>query len=235
MPKVWLAIPSAREEKDSTVPRWFSLGYGIALWRDGSGPIFELNPRRILIQHPVYPGYAVAVNRLVQMVFEYDEYADYVVIAGDDVMPDGSHWPDKIADSITAHFGGTFGVCQPVGDTWGDKNGPYIKRVAGSAWYGREYCRRINQGNGPLWPEYHHMFVDQEAREVAIRHGAYWERPDLTHFHQHWARPKPGERIGLQSRMPVWLERANSAAEWLKYKAIFAARQAAGFPGSDLL
>lgn len=138
---------------------------------------------------------------------------------------------------------GTFGVMQPTGDRWGESpNNPdpkmrsaYIDRVAGSAWIGREFARRVNQGNGPLWPEYFHMGVDEELQAVATKLGVFWQRPDLTHLHQHWGRPKPGHAMGHRSDMPAFLERANSTEEWDKYKALFARRSAAGFPGSEPL
>lgn len=113
--------------------------------------------------------------------------------------------------------------------------GAYIDRVAGSPWIGREFARRIYQGNGPYWPEYTHMGVDEELQAVAIKYGVFWQRPDLTHFHQHWGRPKPGEVIGQAERMPEFLAKANSPGEWKRYKRIFADRQAAGFPGSEPL
>jgi hypothetical protein len=124
---------------------------------------------------------------------------------------------------------------QPTGDKWGDKNGPYIERVAGSPWMGREWCERINQGRGPLWPEYFHMGEDEELQHVAIKHGVFWQRPDLIHYHDHWGRAREGERLGQRDRMPQFLEKANSPEEWHKYKKLFSERLAAGFPGSDPL
>jgi len=148
----------------------------------------------------------------------------------------------------------TYGVMQPTGDRFGSNphyhpihdrgdgiacgcgylkahpvhtGGAYIDCVAGSAWYGREYCRRMYGGRGPLWPEYRHMFVDTEARDVAIKMGVYWERRDLTQHHEHWSRKQPGAVI------PEFLLEASSRAHWDKYKAIYEARKAAGFPGSE--
>lgn len=140
-------------------------------------------------------------------------------------------------------YGPTFGVMQPTGDRWGlDPNAAdpvmrsaYIDRVCGSPWMGREFCRRINQGNGPLWPGYFHMGADEELQAVATKLGILWQRPDLNHHHQHWGRPRAGEKMGQTDRMPAFLKRANSGEEWYKYKALFAERQAAGFPGSEPL
>jgi hypothetical protein len=156
--------------------------------------------------------------------------------------PDAAPGVDLSVKSIRAALNGvamaTFGCMQPTADRWGDHHygkGAYIDRVAGSPWLGREFCLRVNQGNGPLWPEYFHMFADQELQAVATRLGVFWQRPDLTHMHKHWGRAREGERMAPRSRMPQFLERANSAEEWEKGKRLFADRQAAGFPGSEPL
>lgn len=227
---------------------WFNAGYGIALWKDGPGPIFERHDAQITIQHPVYPGYAQAVNRLVAMVFEYDPDADFVVIGGDDVEPDMNHPPGNIAESLVKHFGGTFGVCQPTADRWGDSpasrrkfgedRGAYIDRVCGTAWLGREFCKRAYRGNGPLWPEYVHQYVDEELQCVAERLGILWQRRDLIQLHRHWGRGPVGDDNALQNAeivMPEFLHEANSAAHWSKFKKLFEERRAAGFPGHELL
>ena len=106
--------------------------------------------------------------------------------------------------------------------------GGSIDRICGSAWLGREWCLRINQGKGPLWPEYTHMFSDEELQNVAIKYGVFWQRPDLTHLHNHWGREPGGQA-------PEFLKRANSSAEWDAYKKLFRERRAAGFPGSEPL
>jgi hypothetical protein len=151
-------------------------------------------------------------------------------------QPDaGVHPWTAYARTMTGEQFETFGVMQPTGDRWGDKDGPYIDRVAGSAWIGREFAQRVNCGKGPLWPEYFHMGVDEELQAVALKYGVFWQRPDLIHFHRHWGRPRKGEVMGQRARMPEFLERANSPKEWDAYKKLFAERKAAGFPGSELL
>lgn len=137
-------------------------------------------------------------------------------------------------------FGGTFGVMQPTGDRWGDDaasrkrfgedRGAYIDRVAGSAWIGREFVRRTYGGNGPMWPEYFHMFNDEELQQVAEKLGVFWQRRDLTHFHQHCQRE---EVIGQgHGPRPEFLEKAYSRENWNAMKAIYESRKAAGFPGA---
>lgn len=153
----------------------------------------------------------------------------------------------------------TFGVMQPTGDRWGEHRnthqftarpgqgqqmcsqcgrfqenvihsvGAYIDRVAGSPWMGREFCLRVNQGRGPLWPEYFHIGCDEELQAVAKRLGVFWQRPDLIHLHRHWGRDAG------KSNMPEFLKRANSTEEWNAYKKLFTEREAKGFPGSEPL
>ncbi len=261
---VYLTIPSARPpaEANPVLERWRQMGYKIALWRDCVGPANVQAEQGELIADyvawgEVYPGYAQAVNALVATIGARYADAEWFVAAGDDTLPDPTHTADEIAVQCENHFdnlmreraarwecpfiGGraeTFGVMQPTGDDWGKQphhpdpamRGSYISRVAGSAWYGREYCRRINQGRGPLWPEYTHCFVDEEARAVALKYGVYWERPDLIHHHENWARKR-----AQVADMPEFLKEANSPEHWARYKAIYEARKAEGFPGSEPL
>lgn len=250
---VWLTIPSKRppEECEPILKLWRERGYKISLWVDS---VADGEAKKVdFYSASGYPGYAQAVNIVIQDIISDsgvnpDPGAEWFIAAGDDTEPDMNHSAEEIARECEEHFGGsqplpgvdrnptyrTFGVMQPTGDRWGDAQGPYIDRVAGSAWIGREFARRVNQGRGPLWPQYFHMGVDEELQAVAQKYGVFWQRPDLTHLHRHWGRPREGERIGMRDRMPKFLERANSQEEWQKYKAIFAARQAAGFPGSEL-
>lgn len=244
MSNVWVCVPSKRPAAEVTAWRdaWRAQGYKVALWRDNGDDGNELIHAEIC-RHAPYPGYALAVNHLVALALSFDKECDWIVTGGDDVLPDPNHSAEEIANQCADHFaivGGTgkartFGVMQPTGDRWGDATGPYIERVCGSPWMGREFCKRVNRGNGPLWPGYFHMGEDEELQAVAIKYGVLWQRPDLTHYHQHWGRPKPGEVLGQRDRMPKFLEHANSRPEWDRYKALFAERQAAGFPGSELL
>lgn len=223
MPKAWLCIPSMRDA-DSSVTAWEAKGYGIALFRDRGAPDAAAD----LLHQGDYPGYAKAVNLLAADVLRADSDTLFIVAAGDDTFPD-SRDPDQIVDELTAHFCGTFGVCQPTGDSWADRNGKLIERVAGSPFLGREWCLRANQGKGPLSPGFFHMWCDEALQETAKLLGVFWQRPDLTHHHEHWGRPRPGERIGQLDRMPKFLARANSTAQTNLDKAEFDRLKAGGF------
>jgi hypothetical protein len=248
---VWYCIPSARpkEETERIVKAWNDQGYKVALYRDFTSSVDD-QPKCDMLFMGHYPGYAVATNTLAKLVFERDKDCDWIVAGGDDILPDPNHSAIGIARECSDHFRNrhieatgetfnvhpTFGVMQPTGDKdFGDAQGPYIERVCGSPWLGREFCRRINQGNGPFWPDYFHMGSDEELQAVATKLGVLWQRPDLKHYHSHWGRPREGEKMGSADRMPDFLKRANSPAEWAKYKRIFQERQAAGFPGSEPL
>lgn len=217
---------------------------------DGNNGITWLRP---------YRGYADAVNYLARAILTLDSGCDWIVCAGDDTLPDPNKSADEIAEECSEHFLGdgwvkhwvvgisedgliaklfsaettrarsTFGVMQPTGDDWSDKQGRIIDRVAGSPWLGREWCLRANQGKGPLWPNFFHMFADETLQCVAQKLGVFWQRSDLTHLHSHWGRPRTGERIGQADRMPEFLKQANSGEEWNKSKAEFERLKAGGF------
>ena len=125
----------------------------------------------------------------------------------------------------------TFGVMQPTGDPWADHQGRIIERIAGSPWLGREWCKRAYGGKGPLWPEFYHCFADEHLQNVAIKLGIFWQRPDLTHYHDNWAR-KRGDILD----MPEFLRIANSSEHWRESKTIFERLKAGGFAeANDLL
>jgi len=195
------------------------------------------------------------VNYLAKGVLADDLDCNWIVAAGDDTRPDLSHTADEIAAqcsawfrlaSIKRHEAGdlipiaeveresTFGVMQPTGDRWGDdayarakwpEAPAMIDRICGSPWMGREFCLRINQGQGPLWHEYHHNWADEELQNVAIKYGCFWQRRDLIHYHDH-ARRKGGQ----------WKEHQRGFdSDYTRMKPLFEARKGYGFPGSEPL
>lgn len=240
---VWLCTPSARPD-GGTAAKWREKGYKIALWRDRGEDLANIN----LLLTGAYPGHAAATNALCQEVLKLDSKAEWLVNAGDDTDPDPLASPKEIAETCSAYFGGreayktldifasdtrktsTFGVMQPTGDPWA---GHSIEKICGSPWIGREFCERAYGGNGPLWPEYFHMFDDEELQCVAQKLGVLWQRRDLTHLHHHWQRQD--ERVVRNVKAPEFLARANSRENWDLMGALFRRRQAAGFPGHEPL
>ncbi len=231
---VWYCIPSARPvaEAEPVLVKWRAQGYKIALWRD---ELADLSSDVLLTGG--YPGYAKATNQLICCVLERDAQMDFCLIGGDDIEPDPNHTAAEIARECLEWRADTFGVMQPTGDRWGENPGhpdprmrsAYIDRVCGSAWLGREFCRRMYQGNGPLWPGYTHMYVDEELFEVSKAMGILWQRPDLIHLHKHWARTPNA----TMEDCPEFLAQANSPQGWADARAMFQARKDAGFPGYE--
>lgn len=222
---VWLCIPSARDA-GGTIPKWREAGYKIAVQRD-PGKEIEAD---ICLTTP-WEGYAKAVNELCRLVREMDMNAQWMVAGGDDTLCDQTHSPEQIAVDCTEHFNGTFGVMQPTGDRWAEGS---IDRICGSPWMGREFCRRMNGGAGPFWPEYRHFFLDEEMQHVTIKLGVLWQRRDIIHRHDHFCRV--GEIVdwtyGTRA-MPAFLKEANSPEHWNQYQALFEARRRAAFPGHE--
>ena len=246
---VWVCVPAKRAEAESTLPLWQKQGYKIAIAREpGDGP---LQCAQMRVEVHEYLGWARSTNLLVAAVMATHADAEWFIAGGDDIAPDLNHTADEIAAQCNDHFarllpsetdipggGGynpTFGVMQPTGDRWGDHGdgkGAVIDRIAGSPWMGREFCRRMYHGAGPLYNGYYHNFADEELQCVAQKLGVFWQRRDLIHEHRHWARPR-----GNVLDMPEWARKINDPAhsDWDKSKALFAARKAAGFPGHEPL
>jgi hypothetical protein len=231
---VWYVIPSARppEEAERCLAKWRAQGYKIALWRDEGARVIGAD----WVMHGwQYPGYARAVNVLAKQVLEAHPDCDWIVTGGDDVDPDPNHTADEIARQCSDWRADTFGVMQPTGDRFA---GGSIDRIAGSPWMGREWCQRINQGHGPLWPEYTHNFVDEELQNVAIKYGVFWQRPDLIHLHHHFQRESDAlDSKAVARAIPAHLKNKedNPAVHWTPFKALFNERKRAGFPGSEPL
>ncbi len=246
------------EEAEPILKKWRDMGYKIALMVDTpQEAAAKVHLADTIMSAPEgYRGYARSVNGLVagivaNAITARGDDAEWFVCAGDDTLPDPNKRADKIAQECSEHFAqfrlgygasspqamtaeqqATFGVMQPTGDPWEDSHPGekrLIGRVAGSPWLGSEWCLRANQGKGPLWPEFFHMFADETLQCVAQQLGVVWQRDDLKHFHNHWGRPREGERVGRGDRMPEFLRKANSREEWLKSKAEFERLKAGGF------
>lgn len=245
---VWLTIPSARppEEANPVLREWKRQGYGIALWRDEYEPHCE--PSDFVIAKEGYPGYSRAINILIRELLHARPDSEWFVIGGDDTLPDPNLSAEEIALQCGAHFAElftnaegatypmtcTFGVMQPTGDRFG---GGQIDRICGSAWIGREFAQRVNRGNGPLWPEYTHMFPDEELQCVAQKYGVLWQRPDLVQLHKRFDRESDAiDAAPVDRPWPAHVKHDGYTREhWDKYDALFKKRRAEGFPGSELL
>lgn len=198
------------------------MGYKVALLRQGEPVAADL-----LIPTDRYLGWAESTNILAREILKTDPRAEWIVGGGDDYIPDLAHRAEEIGRQCTEHFGGTFGVMQPTGDRWGPSpSKAYIDGIAGSPWMGREWCRRMYGGRGPMFPGYHHMFGDEELQCVAIKLGVFWQRRDLIQFHDHWGR-QPGHNI------PAFLQPVNTSKHWNDSQRLFVGRRNTGWPGHN--
>ena len=249
----WLCIPSKKPapEAQMVIDRWRARGYKAAIWRDtGDAPV-ECD-LLLTGEYPGYARAVNALSQeavkrgaewciLAGDDIDPDPTHDPAEIAREcrehfsDIHSERFNsgtlhpWQCNLSMEDFADWA-TFGVMQPTGDRWGadrnDKNfcgSAYIDRVAGSAWCGAEYVRRMYRGTGPMCGEYFHMHADECLQEVAILMGVFWQRPDLTQMHNHWGR--------TSGRMPAYLKRAN--AEFAESALLFARQKAAGFPGHE--
>lgn len=221
---VWYAIPSARDPDEAmqTLAKWRERGYKVAVMRDLGAAKLPVD----LCLRDHYFGYANAVNALCRQIMREDSDAEWIVTGGDDLLPDEKNDAGKIARECSEHFGGTLGIMQPTGDRHMiDEHGTCAaERVCISPWLGREWCRRGYGGNGPLWHEYFHLYVDEDLHNVAKGLGLLWHRPELCQYHAMY------NRIG--KKMPAFLSGERMAQP--KAQALFCARRAAGYPGSEL-
>lgn len=245
---VWLCIPSARPpaEAERCFEKWRAQGYKIALWRDKPhvDDVAFLSGTALLM-HGEYPGYALAVNKLVAEVMRNYPDAEWFVLGGDDTEPDPKHTAEEIARQTSAHFwsirsghlpgdpsgndSGTFGVMQPTGDRFAQGS---IDKIAGSPWIGREFARRMYRGKGPLWPEYTRFFMDQELQDVAIKYGVFQQRRDLIHLHRHYMRRSDDLNApAFVTDIPAHL--VHQESKWDAEKKIFLRRKSLEFPESE--
>jgi hypothetical protein len=233
---VWYCIPSARPVGAAAVcfERWRERGYRTACLRDeGDGALRSELGVDLMVMQPrgAYRGYAASLNALCALVLRYDPQCQIIVAGGDDMRPDPNYMARDIAEQFLAHFKGTLGVLQPTGDAWpqdrdaSGRNG--VERIAGSPWLGRAWCERAYLGRGPEFPGYYHSFNDEELQLVAERAGLFWQRPDLVHYHEHWAR-----EAGWGAEPPDHWKPVRAA--WERDKTLFTARATAGFPMSRL-
>jgi len=224
MSEVWYVVPSAkRKDEWSTIPLWQEMGYRVAVFRDPHMEKLDVDANF----HFPYKGYAASVNQMVKYLLETRKQIDWIVTGGDDIEPDPHCKPGIIAQELTHHFGGTFGIMQPTGDQTHMRQGNTCatERVCESPWMGRDWCLRSYQGNGPLCSLYYHFFVDEELHNVARALGVLLHRRDIVQYHHHWTRSGTHRRD-----RPEYL--AEAKLNWAEAKKLFEYRRDSGFPES---
>lgn len=211
---VWFVLPTANEANcRAHLPAWRDMGYRVALLQDRAR--FGADADAI-VEVAEYPGWGASVNRLFREVVPGS--CDVIVAGGDDMLPDPTKRADEIRDEFLEHFGGSFGVMQPMGDDF-----EATRTICGSPWLGRAWMTRMYGGTGGMPEAYVHQWADDELYWVSRCAGAFWERRDLTQRHEHFLRkgePAPA----------YWAESAGRNDE--RDCLTFIARSRAGFPGA---
>ena len=211
MNEVWVVWPGAIPKKSiPLIDAWHDQGYKVAVLVNPPHTHNDLSTADRVIVQKEWKGFATAVNILCHNV-----PGDIVVVAGDDMYPDQDKTAQEIATEFQDRFPDLFGVMQPIGDKYGS-----IESCAVSPWIGRAFITKVYGGNGPYWEEYVHYYTDEELQAVATQLGVFQQRPDLSHYHDHWSRRK--------DKRPEYLMKALYAHA--NDGALFRKRKRAGFP-----
>lgn len=216
--EVWFAIPSASPERCRAVlPVWREMGYRTAVLADArtSSEQEDFAADRV-VRVDQYHGWPQSVNLLCREVVP--KSCRVIVTGGDDVLPDRSVPATAIAQQFLDRFPDSFGVMQPRGDAFMSAH-----RYCGSPFLGRAWCETMYGGRGPIHPGYKHNYADNELHWLSRGMGALWDRPDLTHTHEHFSRS--GDAAPSHWRGVV----ASDLQDCLLYYA----RAQSGFPGHE--
>lgn len=255
---VWYCIPSIRPaaEAKACLDKWRFMGYRVAVLRQGEPIEADLliptgeylgwaRSTNILARQ--------VLRRDVEadwIVGGGDDYLPHATVSAEQISSECAEhfgalaarqlgYDDETLGTGWARWASNYGVMQPTGDRWGDcqssrnlygeDRGAIIDRIAGSPWMGRSWCERSYLGNGPMWDGYHHLYADEELQEVAIKQGVFWQRPDLTQYHDHPARGPKGYGAYHEGHLAA----INSETSWAVHRVTFEDRKAHGFPGSE--
>jgi hypothetical protein len=214
---VWYVTPSCRP-KEEALPcfeAWLDMGYRVMVIRQGP----KLPSQAITqISTQTYMGLPSSVNLLSRWVLAWDPKVDWIVHGGDDYWPDPKHRASWISDLCWNLCNSSFCVMQPTGDRFG---GGYIDKAAASAWMGREWCRRMYRGEGPMHQGYFHYFADTELQDLATKLGVFYQRRDIIQEHKHWTRE-------AAAKMPRHLEIPNQ--HLTRDETLYRLRRDSNFP-----
>lgn len=222
---VRVLMPVAKQERaQAAADIWLKAGYGMVFYQDAGTSEFVKHARAGTLIGP-YHGFWRAINLMAQHAF--DDHADLVLFAGDDMEPDPKKHPHEIAEEYLHRFPDGFGVMQPSGDPQGkDESGrSAAQRICGSPWWGPGWNTRAYQGRGPVDGRYHSFYADESMYEVAKKLNVLWLRDDLTQFHKHWS-------WGHTQRQPY---HEKNQTRWLNDKCIFDNSKSKGFPEGEPL
>lgn len=182
-PRVYFAIPSAHPERcRATLLAWRERGYGTIVLADaGTTRHDDAFGADFVVRVQTYDGWPASVNALCRDALP--KQCGVIVTGGDDVLPDPGHTAEQLERQFLGRFPDTFGVMQPRGDAF-----MAADQYCGSPFIGRGWFESMYNGSGALYPRYRHNYADNELQWLARGMGVLWDRPDLTHRHEHFSR-----------------------------------------------
>lgn len=226
--RVAVLMPIAHEAKcRMTLPMWVERGYEVVVIQDKYRFPVPDGVHLIPPKRDSYPGWPKSINELVKVCGkETSDFmggpADLFIAAGDDMHPDPKLTAQQMAEKYFSRFPSGEGVMQPTGDDWTDSLGRIAERICGSPVFGRVWATQAYGGQGPLCPEYHNFYADEELLNVAKGAGLLWQDRETSHYHDHWSR-RGDPRTATELHTQDW---------WAEDKATFERRRAAGFPNA---
>jgi hypothetical protein len=215
---LWAIFPSGNSTQAQTCTNaWRDAGYRVAVLIDEGQSSVDCDH---LIIEANYTGTASSLNRLASHCWQ--QGADAVACVNDDMFPGSGAEAANVSHVITQFMPDLLGVIHSLGD--------YYDALAWCCPHpiiGREYGLKANQGLGIFWPQYFHLFCDQELKDVATKYGLLHQTPSITIEHRHYSR---GHADNLPSEKR---ERTNQrhAAD----RKLYELRKSACFPGSEFL
>jgi hypothetical protein len=221
-PQVYVVMCTVKPDRAQAASKvWNDAGYKMVVFQDAGTTAFTNNPT---LTGP-YNGVWKATNLLSRFALQLG--ADICVFAGDDMTPDPTKTAEQIGREYLERYPTGIGVMQPCADPQGkDETGkPAAARIAGSAWYGKEWIQRAYKGDGPTDGRYWHFYGDESLSRVAEKQNLMWWRPDLIQHHAHWS-------WGWTPRQDYHAKNQN---HWLADQQVFRQSESAGFPEGALL
>lgn len=217
MDDIWAAFPSGNSEAAAIcVKAWQDAGYKVAVLIDDEQADV---PCDLLYQTDSYGGTAASFKILVNEML--GEGARLMALINDDFFPTFNASAENVANRYACHFPDGCGALQPTGDWYAA-----LSWCCPSPVVDAEFAKRFNGGMGVFWPEYYHLYCDQEFRDVTRRIGCLVETDMIGFEHRHRTR-------GHADQLPAE-KRQKIVARHDADKALFLSRQAAGFPGATL-
>lgn len=190
---VWYMFPTMTEKAaQKTIALWKSEGYRVAVLTEER---MDVKQADIHILTKDFRNWGHAQNKIMKKLLTWDRSADFFIAGSDDIEPHQGLEIPKVIEELKQEYGeDLYCVMQPIGDPYGG-----INHCAPHPWIGRGWAKK----QFPLCPLYHHLYVDQELKDVAEAEGAFCTRSDIIQVHKHWGRDGCSDFLPEERRMAI--------------------------------